>query len=175
MARRVPGEDEATIRLLRFRSYQPRDESLQVCKSNTVFSILSLLRIWIACDNRGLTCGEHASFYKNSKVCDDPQDPVYDVTLVQSEQDQLLSHALSKFASTALDLDNMIPQKSNWELKRALKPRLDQLERRTQRALVELAHASVPKKTGISGTEPSYAHTVTVAATDMSDSSDGFG
>jgi coiled-coil domain-containing protein 12 len=65
-----------------------------------------------------------------------------------AEQDAVLSAANVKFASAALDFDNMVPKKSNWELKRALKPRLDRLERRTQRALLELAREAAQRQAG---------------------------
>lgn len=38
-------------------------------------------------------------------------------------------------------LVNIAPKKANWDLKRDVQPRLDKLERRTQRAILELLQA----------------------------------
>ncbi len=34
---------------------------------------------------------------------------------------------------------NLAPKKANWDLKREIQPKLDKLERRTLRALIEIA------------------------------------
>lgn len=101
--------------------------------------------------------------------CENSEDPSAEFTTVQAEQDQLLSTVASKFANEMLDLDNMIPKKANWELKRALKPSLDRLERRTQRALVEMAHAAIPSETDHERSGSGFAQTV--AAMDLPESS----
>lgn len=102
--------------------------------------------------------------------CESTPDPGHDFADVQAEQDQLLSTVASKFASETLDLENMIPKKANWELKRALKPSLDRLERRTQRALVEMAHASIPRDADRERNGSRFARTV--AAINLPESSD---
>jgi coiled-coil domain-containing protein 12 len=66
---------------------------------------------------------------------------------MEAEHEAALSAATSKFRSAALDLSNMVPKKSNWELKRALAPQLERLERRTQRAVYELARAAAERET----------------------------
>lgn len=81
-----------------------------------------------------------------------------------------MSQAAAKFASAALDLENMIPKKANWELKRSLKPRLDILERRTQRALAELARLAAQKQGD--GVDEGAHLARTVAAAEITDSGD---
>lgn len=80
---------------------------------------------------------------------------------VAAEYDGVLAAAAAKFASDALVADNIVPKKANWELKRALRPRLDRLERRTERALVALAREGAPKD-GAAGGEH-LARTVAAA------------
>lgn len=53
----------------------------------------------------------------------------------------LIKSANGKFMDAALDLDNMFPRKGHWERKKILSKKMDRLERRTRRAIVELARA----------------------------------
>lgn len=46
--------------------------------------------------------------------------------------------ALLQLVSAQELLASMAPKKANWDLKREIEPRLARLERRTQRALVEI-------------------------------------
>lgn len=75
------------------------------------------------------------------------------VAAIEAEQEAALAGAAAKFASDRLDLDNMVPKKANWDLKRALAPRLERLERRTQRALRAIARESAQKQAAADGDE----------------------
>lgn len=68
------------------------------------------------------------------------------VASIESEQEVALDSAGAKFKSDNLDLDNMVPKKANWDLKRAIAPRLEKLEQRTQRALRAIARESAQKQ-----------------------------
>lgn len=68
------------------------------------------------------------------------------VAEIESTQEALLASVAAKFASPSLDLENMIPKKSNWDLKRAVAPQLRKLEKRTQKALRELQLEAVQRR-----------------------------
>ncbi|PXF48100.1 Coiled-coil domain-containing protein 12 [Gracilariopsis chorda] len=57
---------------------------------------------------------------------------------ILDEQESLIRSANRKFADPALDLDNIVPRKGNWDMKRSLAPKLQRLEQRTKRTLREL-------------------------------------
>ncbi len=50
-------------------------------------------------------------------------------------------------------LANIAPKKANWDLKREVAPKLDKLERRTQRALVEIMQEEERKRIEAEGIE----------------------
>lgn len=61
---------------------------------------------------------------------------------MEDSHEALLKDAAQRFASPALDIENKIPKKVAWDLKNALAPQLERLERRTQVALDELARSN---------------------------------
>lgn len=44
-----------------------------------------------------------------------------------------------KFSDPALDLDNIVPKNSSWDIERSLAGKLELLEQRTQRAILRMA------------------------------------
>lgn len=78
--------------------------------------------------------------------CEDTVDANDILAEIDAEHDALLSSSAAKFASPSLDLENMIPKKSNWDLKRAIGPKLNNLERRTQHALRDLQYQSAQRR-----------------------------
>lgn len=50
----------------------------------------------------------------------------------------MLREASVKFGDPALDLDNMVPRQGNWDMQRSLAPKLERLEQRTRRAIIEI-------------------------------------
>lgn len=67
--------------------------------------------------------------------------PPVDAELKREIQQQQAAQevANAKFADPSSDLKNMAPKKLNWDLKRAVEPKLNILQKRTQEALLELA------------------------------------
>lgn len=66
----------------------------------------------------------------------DPNATLQDI--IDKHNDMLLN-TNSKFMDPALDLDNLLPKKGNSEMKYALSKRLERLNRRTKRAIIEIA------------------------------------
>ncbi|CAD6215796.1 GSCOCG00000609001-RA-CDS [Cotesia congregata] len=62
---------------------------------------------------------------------------------VESEVQDLLSAAHSKVVFEELDLTSLAPRKPDWDLKRDVSKKLEKLERRTQKAVIELIIARV--------------------------------
>lgn len=71
--------------------------------------------------------------------CDDCVDPNKTLQRVVDEHEALIRSTGAKFMDPSLDLDNLLPKKRNTELKRALSDKLESLDKRTKRALVEMA------------------------------------
>jgi hypothetical protein len=77
--------------------------------------------------------------FSRRQDCEDVSEPREVLRALEAEQDAVLRQAAAKFASSTLDLENMVPKKSNWDLKRLVAPKLEKLERRTQLAIFDLA------------------------------------
>jgi cwf18 pre-mRNA splicing factor len=140
--RRDTGDAESELRRIRFRNYRPRDEKLQICLSTLTPPSSSCLESFATVAILTSACAVTVP------DCEQVPNAKDELIVLQAEQDRLLSSSATKFASADLDLENLIPKKANWELKRALKPRLDRLERRTQRALVEIVRVAAQGSTG---------------------------
>lgn len=54
-------------------------------------------------------------------------------------QEELIKNTNMKFGDPALDLDNLVPRKGNWDIKRNFAPKLALLEQRTRRAIIRMA------------------------------------
>eukprot|EP00041_Stephanoeca_diplocostata_P007894 m.113460 g.113460 ORF g.113460 m.113460 type:complete len:114 (-) comp17084_c1_seq2:344-685(-) len=72
-----------------------------------------------------------------------PEEALPDIsTEVTSVQKQLAEEAEERGAAPSdgndVDLLNLAPQKIDWDLKRDIAPKLEKLERRTQRAIAEI-------------------------------------
>lgn len=160
--------DAEAMKKLRFRSYRPRDESLQKCPSRASIRPIPSLP---ACPV-GFSCilTPSALLFPLCDIsdCDEFEDVSMVVADTQAEYDAVLSAAADKFRSAQLDVDNIVPKKANWELKRALKPKLDRLEKRTERALLELAREAAQR--GKNEGEGGDLFARTVAAAELVDS-----
>lgn len=65
---------------------------------------------------------------------------------VMANQEELIKNTNRKFGDPALDLDNLVPRKGNWDIKRSLAPKLARLEQRTQRAVIRMAREKARKE-----------------------------
>lgn len=76
-------------------------------------------------------------------INDDENDtiPVLEKALQSARRELLSSKAINEAEICAL-----APKKVNWDLKRDVQPKLDKLERRTQRAIVELLHQRLERE-----------------------------
>lgn len=57
----------------------------------------------------------------------------------------------AKFMDPALDLDNLVPKKSNFDMKRVLQARLEKLEKRTKRAIIDIARRKQMEEGDLTG------------------------
>ena len=109
-------ENNETKNVIKFRNYVPQDGTLETRAS-----------------------GDEPKS-KRSKV--DEED--------QGGQSQVLEEALQKAAKEVQvdseKFDTLAPKKINWDLKRDIQPKLDKLERRTQRAIVALLRERLEKE-----------------------------
>ena len=71
----------------------------------------------------------------------------------EGEEKSILERALEKAKAESSDVANVeedvvavAPKKINWDLKRDIQPKLDRLERRTQRAIVEMLRERLEKE-----------------------------
>lgn len=82
-------------------------------------------------------------FFILLELVDCEEQPACEALLLKVEEEQAaaLAAANAKFGDEALDTENMVPKKGNWDLKRVLAPKLELLEKRTQRAILEIARA----------------------------------
>jgi hypothetical protein len=156
-----------TMRRIRFRSYNPRDGELKLCtllrRAPSHFSRCRKLS-WLTCLRLTFL------LIWRSADCEGVESPSDVLATVEAEQEAALTAASSKFTSPALDLNNMVPKKSNWELKRALAPKLARLERRTQRSVYELARKATEKQSSDVGDEAGQRLARTVADARLIDS-----
>lgn len=78
--------------------------------------------------------------------CEETDEP--DALLQKTVEAQafLIRSANRKFADPAMDMDNIVPRKGNWDMKRSLAPKLERLELRTKKALVELVREERDKE-----------------------------
>eukprot|EP00178_Gracilaria_changii_P016520 TRINITY_DN474_c0_g1_i2.p1 TRINITY_DN474_c0_g1~~TRINITY_DN474_c0_g1_i2.p1 ORF type:complete len:134 (+),score=29.25 TRINITY_DN474_c0_g1_i2:117-518(+) len=72
------------------------------------------------------------------KYCEEAEEPDAVLQQIVEEQQALIRSSNRKFVDPALDLDNIVPRKGNWDMKKSLAPKLQRLEQRTKRALVEI-------------------------------------
>lgn len=72
--------------------------------------------------------------------------------------EEYLHSTNAKFMDPALDLDNLVPRKSNSDMKQLLDARLRKLEKRTQRAIIEIARRKQMEEGDLTG--PSTAEQI---------------
>lgn len=65
----------------------------------------------------------------------DPRELLREITEAHAE---LIKSTNRKFGDPSLDLDNLIPRKGSWDMERALQPKLEKLEKRTEKAILEI-------------------------------------
>mmetsp|Transcript_30465 Transcript_30465/g.97210 ORF Transcript_30465/g.97210 Transcript_30465/m.97210 type:complete len:156 (-) Transcript_30465:52-519(-) len=108
---------------LRFRNYRPRDEKLRELFEKTPRAILYLDLEEVAA----------------APLSEDQQKAVEALTAIQRE----LKEQLARQDPNAV---NIAPKKATWDLKRDIEKKLKKLERRTQRAIVEILRAKMAEE-----------------------------
>lgn len=71
-------------------------------------------------------------------VCEESPDPGELLQQITEAQEELIKTTNRKFGDPSLDLDNLVPRKGNWDMERSLAPKLERLEQRTQRAILQI-------------------------------------
>ena len=120
----VPAEEPAEEKkALTFRNYAPTDKTLDAASTGA--------------DNDD---GNEPQA-KKARVVEDSK-PAAAPTSKSMMQDALAetkrSTAIPSRTAATADVTTMAPKKINWDLKRDIQPKLDKLERRTQKAIVEM-------------------------------------
>lgn len=72
------------------------------------------------------------------KYCEESADPGELLEQITREHDELIKATNRRFADPSLDLDNLVPRKGTWDMEKSLAPKLERLEKRTQRALLQI-------------------------------------
>lgn len=74
---------------------------------------------------------------------EETEDVEKDYEALKATYDGMVVEATAMFKSATFDLEMMAPKKVNWDLKARLAPQLRTLQRRTQRALADMARENV--------------------------------
>lgn len=57
---------------------------------------------------------------------------------IENVQKEHITAANRRFDDPALDFDNMIPKSGDWDIRRHLQPKLQELESKTHRAILDI-------------------------------------
>uniref|UniRef100_A0A7S0BL71 Coiled-coil domain-containing protein 12 n=1 Tax=Rhodosorus marinus TaxID=101924 RepID=A0A7S0BL71_9RHOD len=82
------------------------------------------------------------------KLYEKPKDPEEIVQEVMSAQEKMIMECKEKLLVASKDLNKLAPKKANWDLKRDISGKLEKLERRTQRSILELVRQRVGDQEG---------------------------
>jgi coiled-coil domain-containing protein 12 len=113
------GEIEDTKKAISFRNYAPNDNSLDQRQQE---------------EEEGLA--ESAS--KRPRLEEEKPSSTLEEALLQAKQENFTSKQHPLENTTIVDVKSTAPKKINWDLKRDIRDKLTKLERRTQKAIVEL-------------------------------------
>lgn len=123
---------------LQFENYMPRSEDLKKCTIPN--SLPHSLIDTKGRDMRQLTWQKpYLTIVAHSAI--DRKESSEASSLVQEileAQEGQMKAFEKKFADPSMDLDNMVPRKGHWDMKRALAPKIERLERRTRRTIIRL-------------------------------------
>lgn len=78
--------------------------------------------------------------------CEEGPDPEKLLKQITEAQEELIKSTNWKFGDPSLDLDNLVPRKANWDIERSLEPKLNRLEKRTQRAILQIVQGRVAEE-----------------------------
>ena len=116
----VPEEEENAgdnnKRPVKFRNYTPADEELQNAEAEETEEPSS----------------------KRAKTSDDKPKSKLEEALEKTKQEVQAGTTTTATSKEDATLTAMAPKKINWDLKRDIQPKLDKLEKRTQKAIVQL-------------------------------------
>ena len=121
-------EEPTTIK---FRNYVPQYKELSVGAGT----------VQVETDMQ--TTKDTASGIKRRRIEDDAEK---DVELSLEKALESAKRELLTSPTANNELSALAPKKVNWDLKRDLQPKLEKLERRTQRAIVELLHQRLERE-----------------------------
>mmetsp|Transcript_15906 Transcript_15906/g.42741 ORF Transcript_15906/g.42741 Transcript_15906/m.42741 type:complete len:132 (-) Transcript_15906:14-409(-) len=97
------------------------------------------------------------------KYVDDAVDPETVVAEVAQRQNEIIEAHIRLYDDPRQDTANLAPKKVNWDLKRNVAERLERLERRTQRAMMEVVRRRAEEEGA--GAAAAASATAAVAAT----------
>mmetsp|Transcript_27651 Transcript_27651/g.39545 ORF Transcript_27651/g.39545 Transcript_27651/m.39545 type:complete len:182 (-) Transcript_27651:42-587(-) len=121
-------EEPTTIK---FRNYIPQSKELSVGAGTLLL------------ENDMQTTKDTATVSKRRRIEDDVEKDA-ELSLEKALESAKLELLTSPTANN--EISALAPKKVNWDLKRDLQPKLDKLERRTQRAIVELLHQRLERE-----------------------------
>ncbi len=144
MADNVP--TNTSNRPIKFRNYNP--ESKELIASSERYTT-SVDEVPVSDENEDLVrpLGNMRRAADGERMEEEEMDeshstPSLEEALLNARR-ELLS---SKQNLKAAEISSLAPRKVNWDLKRNIQPKLDKLERRTQRAIVELLHQRLERE-----------------------------
>ena len=108
--------DEETKKAISFRNYAPSDNKLEESNDN-----------------------EDTPAAKKQRVDENRQSSALQQAMREAQSDAVAAGSTSSIqANGDLEMSSMAPKKINWDLKRDIRDKLAKLEKRTQKAIVEL-------------------------------------
>jgi coiled-coil domain-containing protein 12 len=133
-------------RSIKFRNYTPESKELIVSSEHYTVSV-NKLRVPDENEDQVRNIGKKRRAEGGGRIEEEEMDeshttPSLEEALLNARR-ELLS---SKQNIKADEISSLAPRKVNWDLKRDVQPKLDKLERRTQRAIVELLHQRLERE-----------------------------
>jgi coiled-coil domain-containing protein 12 len=133
-------------RYIKFRNYTPESKELIVSSEHCTTSV-NKLRVPDEIEDQNKNIGKKRPAEGGDRIDNEEMDeshttPSLEEALLNARR-ELLS---SKLNMKAAEISSLAPRKVNWDLKRDIQPKLDKLERRTQRAIVELLHQRLERE-----------------------------
>uniref|UniRef100_A0A7S2MMT2 Coiled-coil domain-containing protein 12 n=1 Tax=Helicotheca tamesis TaxID=374047 RepID=A0A7S2MMT2_9STRA len=136
--------EEATQPSLRFRNYVPKDASLDDAAAGMD---KQQAQTTISVDTKLEVMAQRAKRQKTEK--ENEKTPL-EQALLKAKLDNVMEATSRGAVSGGGDLETnmaaIAPKKVNWDLKRDIKSKLNRLERRTERAIVELLRERLEKE-----------------------------
>lgn len=144
MADNVP--TNTSNRSIKFRNYTPESKELIVSSERYTTSV-NEVPVPDENEDRVEPLGKKRRAAGGERMEEEEMDKIHSTPSLEkallNARRELLS---SKQNLKAAEISSLAPRKVNWDLKRDVQPKLDKLERRTQRAIVELLHQRLERE-----------------------------